>query len=215
MRQDQRVHVLVAERHPAVRRALRAAIDGPFVYHEAATALDALSKTIELTPDVVILDAALPVFENLEFTTQLARLVNGVKIVIVGVYESTELARRFRDAGAHGYVLKTDVGALIVDAVRTVAAGGMFFHDHMMPIATVDDKSASGATVSLRRSLTAREREVLLKLVEGRSNKEVALALQISVNTVETHRARIMNKLELHSMGDLVRYAIRNLLIIP
>jgi DNA-binding NarL/FixJ family response regulator len=214
MRQDQRVHVLVAERHPAVRRALRAAIDGPFVYHEAATALDALSKTIELTPDVVVLDAALPVFENLEFTTQLGRLVNGVKIVIVGVYESAELARRFRDAGAHGYVLKTDVGALIVDAVRTVAAGGTFFHDHMMPIANGDHQS-SGATTSLRRSLTTREREVLLQLVEGRSNKEVALALQISVNTVETHRARIMNKLELHSMSDLVRYAIRNLLISP
>ena len=209
------MHVLVAERHPALRRVLRAAIDGPFVYHEVTTALDALAKTIELAPDVVLVDAALPLFDNLEFTTQLARLAAGVKIVILGLYESTELARRFRDAGARGYVVKTDIGALIVDAVRTVAAGGLFFHDHMMPIPSPYPAGVSGDTPSLRRSLTVREREVLQQLVEGRSNKEVALALQISVNTIETHRARIMNKLELHSMGDLVRYAIRNLLISP
>jgi len=215
MNQDHPLHVLVAERHPAVRRALRDAIAGTFVCHEAATALDALAKTIELTPDVVLLDAGLPAFENLEFTTQLARVADGVKVVILGVYESAELARRFREAGAHGYLLKTDAGAVIVDAVRTVAAGGMFFQDHMLPLTEVSRDSFPISGLSVRRSLTPREQEVLQQLAGGRSNKEVAVALDISVNTVETHRARIMNKLELHSMSDLVRYAIRNLLIAP
>jgi DNA-binding NarL/FixJ family response regulator len=209
------VRVLVAERHPVVRHALRAALDGPFVYHEAATALDALEMALKVSPDVVVLDAALPAFENLEFTTQLARLVEGLKIVVLGLYESAELARQFREAGAHGYVVKTDVGALIVDAVRTVAAGATFFHDRMMPIQAVERKTLSLATAPLRKALTTREREVLVQLVEGRSNKEVAIALEISVKTVQTHRARIMNKLEVHSISDLVRYAIRNLLISP
>src|ERR1041385_8825501 len=102
MVQDQPLRVLVAERHSAVRCALRAAIGAAFVCDEAANALDALGKTIELTPDVVLLDAGLPEFDNLEFATQLARLHDGVKIIILGVYESAELARRFRDAGAHG-----------------------------------------------------------------------------------------------------------------
>ena len=215
MNQDHPLHVLVAERHPAVRRALRDAIADTFVCHEAATALDALAKTIELTPDVVLLDAGLPAFENLEFTTQLARVADGVKVVVLGVYESSELARRFREAGAHGYLLKTDAGAVIVDAVRTVAAGGMFFQDHMLPLTEVSHDSFPISGLSVRRSLTPREQEVLQQLAGGRSNKEVAVALEISVNTVETHRARIMNKLELHSMSDLVRYAIRNLLIAP
>jgi two-component system, NarL family, response regulator NreC len=215
MMQDYRVHVLVAERHPAVRRVLRAAIDGPFVYHEVTTALDALAKTIEIIPDVVVLDAALPLFDNLEFITQLARLARGVKILILAAYESAELARQFRDAGAHGYVVTADVGAVMVEAVRAVAEGRTFFHDHMMPLPNPLREGAPEATASARKSLTVREREVLVQLVQGRSNKETALALQISVNTIETHRARIMKKLGLHSMGDLVRYAIRNLLISP
>jgi len=215
MTPDQPVHVLVAERHPAVRRALRAAVDEAFVCHEAATPLDALAKTIELAPDVVLLDAGLPLFESLDFTRQIAGLADGVKIVVLGLYESAELARRFREAGAHGYLLKTDAGAAIVDAVRTVVSGGTFFQDHMLPMPKGSRDRGTFADASVRRALTAREREVLQQLAEGRSNKEVAAALQISVNTVETHRARIMSKLDLHSMGDLVRYAIRNLLINP
>jgi len=212
---DQPVHVLVAERHPAVRRALRAAVDEAFVCHEASTPLDVLAKTIELAPDVVLLDAGLPLFESLEFIRQIAGLAGGVKIVVLGLYESTELARGFREAGAHGYLLKTDAGAAIVDAIRTVVSGGTFFQDHMLPMSKAFSDQGTFADASVRRALTAREREVLQQLAEGRSNKEVAVALEISVNTVETHRARIMSKLDLHSMGDLVRYAIRNLLINP
>jgi len=163
----------------------------------------------------VLLDAGLPLFESLEFCRQIAGLADGVKILVLGLYESAELARRFREAGAHGYLLKTDAGVAIVDAIRAVVAGGTFFHDRMLPMPRVSSDRTRFASASVRRALTAREREVLQQLAEGRSNKEVAAALHISVNTVETHRARIMSKLDLHSMGDLVRYAIRNLLISP
>jgi DNA-binding NarL/FixJ family response regulator len=205
------LHVLVADGHPAVRRALRAAMVGVAVCHEASTALDALAKTAELTPDVVLLDAALPGFENLEFAEQLARLADGVKILVLGVYESAELARRFRDAGAHGYLLKADAGLVLADAIRTLVDGGVFFRASMLPVDV--ERLEPSSSISARRRLTPREREVLPLLAEGKSNKEVAVALNISVNTVETHRAKIMSKLDLHSISDLVRYAIRNRLI--
>jgi len=206
------LRVLVADGHPAVRRALRAAMVGMAACHEASTALDALAKTAELTPDVVLLDAALPGFENLEFTEQLARLSDGVKILVLGVYESAELARRFRDAGAHGYLVKADAGLVLPDAVRTLVEGGLFFKASMLPVG-VERLDVSSSSAITRRRLTPREREVLPMLAEGKSNKEVAVALSISVNTVETHRAKIMSKLDLHSISELVRYAIRNRLI--
>jgi DNA-binding NarL/FixJ family response regulator len=208
------LRVLVADGHPAMRRALRSAIAGFAVCHEAATALDALAKTVELTPDVVLLDAALPGFESLEFTEQLARLAEGLKILVLGVYESDELARRFREAGAHGYLVKADAGLVLADALRTIVRGGTFFNASLLPM-TIERVDTASTTLPLaaRRRLTPREREVLRLLADGKSNKEVAAALNISVNTVETHRAKIMSKLELHSIGDLVRYAIRNRLI--
>jgi DNA-binding NarL/FixJ family response regulator len=205
------LRVLVADGHPAIRHALRAAMVGIAVCHEASTALDTLAKTAELTPDIVLLDAALPGFENLEFTEQLARLSDGVKILVLGVYESAELARRFRDAGAHGYLLKADAGLVLADAIHTLIEGGLFFRASMLPVDVESLETSS--SISARRRLTPREREVLPLLAEGKSNKEVAVALNISVNTVETHRAKIMSKLDLHSISELVRYAIRNRLI--
>ena len=206
------LRVLVADGHPAIRRALRATMVGVAACHEASTALDTLAKTAELTPDVVLLDAALPGFENLEFTEQLARLSDGVKILVLGVYESAELARRFRDAGAHGYLVKADAGLVLVEAIRTLVEGGVFFKASMLPVGG-ERLDVSSSSTTTRRRLTPREREVLPLLAEGKSNKEVAVALDISVNTVETHRAKIMSKLDLHSISELVRYAIRNRLI--
>jgi len=212
------LRVLVADANPFVRHALQAAIADPLtVCYDAATAADALALTADLQPHVVLLDAALPGVDTLELTKQLGRASDHVKILILAVYESAELAKRFRSAGAHGYLIKADAGITVVAAIRIVVAGGAFFQDHLrqtivegrgtFPYATPDN--------SLRRRLTAREREVLQLLAEGKSNKEAASALNISVNTIETHRARILSKLELHSMNELVRYAIRNRLIDP
>ena len=162
---------------------------------------------------------------GVEEAVRIVEAQGGESVVLtLGVAEAEE---QLRDAMAigidRGILLETDgeewdpeaTAGAIVDAIRTVVAGGTFFHDRMLPLPRVSSDRITWASASVRRALTAREREVLQKLAEGRSNKEVAAALHISVNTVETHRARIMSKLDLHSMGDLVRYAIRNLLISP
>jgi len=201
-----------------VRHALQAAITDPFtVCYEAATASDALAMAVDLQVHIVLLDAALPGVDTLELTKQLLRVSLVVKILILAVYESAELAKRFRSVGAHGYLIKADAGAAVAAAIRIVVAGGTFFQDRLrQPIVERVDISTLGAPDdSVRRRLTAREREVLQLLAEGKSNKEAASALNISVNTIETHRARILSKLELHSMNELVRYAIRNRLIDP
>jgi len=215
---DEPLRILVADGNPFVRHALQAAIAGPFTMcYEAATAADALAMTADLPAHVVLLDAALPGVDTLELTKQLLRVSEGVKILILAVYESAELAKRFRLAGAHGYLIKADAGVAVMAAIRIVAAGGTFFQDHLRQtiVEKVDTSALETPGDSERRRLTAREREVLQLLAEGKSNKEVASALNISVNTIETHRARILSKLELHSMNELVRYAIRNRLIDP
>jgi DNA-binding NarL/FixJ family response regulator len=134
------------------------------------------------------------------------------KVLIVSVFESTELAAEFREAGAHGYLLKSDAGVTLADAVGTLLSGGTFFRDRLETV-VADLGGDREATSEPWARLTTREREVLQLLAEGKSNKEVALFLRISPKTVETHRARIMSKLDVHSVGGLVRYAIRNRLL--
>ena len=130
----------------------------------------------------------------------------------MSVFESTELAAAFREAGAHGYLLKSDVGVALADAIGTLLSGGTFFRVRMETVAADLNGDRQGASEPWAR-LTPREREVLQLLAEGKSNKEVASSLRISPKTVETHRARIMSKLDVHSVGGLVRYAIRNRLM--
>ena len=206
----------MADSHVLMRRALRAAVEQQptwTVCAEATTALESLAKTIEFGPAVVLLDTGLPGFDTVEFTRELRRVAPATKVLIVSVFESTELAAEFKDAGAHGYLLKSDVGIALADAVGAVLAGDTFFRDRMETTVGADlgsDRQTASETWS---RLTAREREVLQLLAEGKSNKEVASALKISPKTVETHRARIMSKLDVHSVGGLVRYAIRNRLM--
>jgi DNA-binding NarL/FixJ family response regulator len=207
--------ILIADSHVLMRRALRAAVEQQptwTVCAEATTALESLAKTIEFGPEVVLLDTGLPGFDSVEFTRELRRVAPASKVLIVSVFESTELAAEFREAGAHGYLLKSDVGLALVDAVGTVLGGGTFFRDRMETVVADLDRDRPAAS-DLWARLTVREREVLQLLAEGKSNKEVASDLRISPKTVETHRARIMSKLDVHSVGGLVRYAIRNRLM--
>jgi len=208
--------ILIADSHVLMRRALRAAVEQQpawTVCAEATTALESLAKTIEFGPAVVLLDTGLPGFDAVEFTRELRRVAPATKVLIVSVFESTELTAEFRDAGAHGYLLKSDVGVALVDAIGAVLSGGTFFRDRMETAVDTDLGSDRQPASETSSRLTAREREVLQLLAEGKSNKEVASALKISPKTVETHRARIMSKLDVHSVGGLVRYAIRNRLM--
>ena len=207
--------ILIADSHVLMRRALRAAVEQQptwTVCAEATTALESLAKTIEFGPEVVLLDTGLPGFDSVEFTRELRRVAPASKVLIVSVFESTELAAEFREAGAHGYLLKSDVGVVLADAVGTLLSGGTFFRDRMETVVADLGGDRQAASKPWAR-LTTREREVLQLLAEGKSNKEVASFLRISPKTVETHRARIMSKLDVHSVGGLVRYAIRNRLL--
>ena len=135
------------------------------------------------------------------------------RILVLTVHQIDQLAQEFIDAGVRGYLLKADAGRMLVDAVKTVLKGEKFFTPSMLeaPDGTMLDR---GSIPSIKR-LTTREREVLQLLAEGKSNKEIGTALRITTKTAETHRARLMAKLGVHSVADLVRYAIRNKIVEP
>jgi DNA-binding NarL/FixJ family response regulator len=198
-----------------VRRGLREifqAEPGWIVCAEAMTGRQAVAKTIELLPDVLTVDLALPELNGMEVTRQVRR-VAPVAVLVVTMHNSDQLVQEAISAGANGYVLKADAGRILVDAVRAILspAGEFFSRD----VSVVDAHGQRAARPRLSESLTSREREVFQLLAEGLANKEIGSLLGISAKTAETHRARIMAKLDFHSITELVRYAIRNRVIEP
>ena len=208
------IRILIADDHELVRRGMRdifQAEPGWIVCAEADNGRQAVAKTIELAPDVLIVDLALPELNGMEVTRQVRR-VSPVAVLVVTMHNSDQLVQEAINAGASGYVLKADAGRTLVDAVRAILSSGEFFSEHVR-VADSDHRRAAG--LRSNESLTSREREVLQLLAEGQANKEIGSTLGISSKTAETHRARIMAKLDLHSITELVRYAIRNRIIEP
>jgi DNA-binding NarL/FixJ family response regulator len=209
------LRILITDDHEIVRHGVRTVLErqaGWVVCGEASTGREAVARTIDLQPDVVVMDVSMPELNGLEATRQIRR-VAAAKVVILTVHESDQIVTEAVDAGAHGYVVKADAGRTLVDAIRALMTGGTYFARRTQP---VDDRRAG-----LRRAaggskrLTPRQREVLQLLTEGKSNKEIGAALGMTTKTAETHRAHILARLELHSMSELVRYAIRNHIIEP
>ena len=206
------VRILIADDHEVVRQGVRAVLEqqpGWLVCGEATTGREAVAKAIELRPDVVVLDVSMPELNGLEATRQI-RQVLPAKVLILTVHDSDRLVTELLDAGVHGYVLKSDAGRTLVDAIRAVLRDGKFFTERVYPVAARQAVSGGKHAVGL---LTPREREVLQLLTEAKSNKEIGALLGMTTKTAETHRAHIMAKLNLHSMSELVRYAIRNHII--
>ena len=206
------VRILIADDHEVVRQGVRAVLEqqpGWLVCGEAITGREAVAKAIELRPDVVVLDVSMPELNGLEATRQI-RQVLPAKVLILTVHDSDRLVTELLDAGVHGYVLKSDAGRTLVDAIRAVLRDGKFFTERVYPVAARQAVSGGKHVVGL---LTPREREVLQLLTEAKSNKEIGALLGMTTKTAETHRAHIMAKLNLHSMSELVRYAIRNHII--
>lgn len=208
------IRILVADDHHVVRggiRALLEAHEGWTVCDEAVTGREAVEKTIELRPDVVILDASMPEMNGLEAARQIHRAVPSAKILALTVHDIDQLVQEFIAAGSSGYVLKADTGHTLVDAVDTLLRGGTYFTPRVQR--AEQDLSRAAELVPSIAHLTRREREVLQLLAEGKSNKEIGTALGISTKTAETHRAKLMAKLHVHSIAELVRYAIRNQIV--
>jgi DNA-binding NarL/FixJ family response regulator len=208
------IRILIADDHDVVREGIRALLEeheGWTICCEAVTGREAVLKATLARPDLVILDVAMPEMNGLEAARQIRRAVPTAKILVLTVHEMEQLAQEFVEAGAKGYLLKADTGRMLVDAVNTLLHGGTYFSGRLHGIADDVDAGARPAFASPR--LTRREREVLQLLAEGKSNKEIGIALRISTKTAETHRARLMAKLHVHSIAELIRYAIRNQIV--
>jgi DNA-binding NarL/FixJ family response regulator len=209
------VRILVADDHNVVRTGLRALLEskrGWRVCGEAANGREAVEKARELTPDVAVLDIGMPLLNGVEATRQIRKLSPKTEILILTMHDSELLVQEVLEAGALGYILKDDADRNLIAAVDALRRHEPFLSSRVSKAAL----SAGGAQEgdrSSRSRLTPRQREILQLLAEGKSNKEVAAALGISVKTAETHRANIMLKLNFHSITELVRYAVRNKII--
>jgi DNA-binding NarL/FixJ family response regulator len=210
------VRILIADDHEVVRQGVRTVLEqetGWVVCGEASTGREAVAKAVELRPDIVVLDISMPELNGFEATRQIRRAVPA-RILVLTVHESDQVVTEVLDAGAHGYVLKTDAGRKLVEAIRALLQHKEFFTERVHSMAARRTGPHRPVTRGAGR-LTAREREVLQLLSEGKSNKEVGALLGMTTKTAETHRAHILDKLNLHSMSELVRYAIRNRIIEP
>jgi len=208
------VRVLFADDHFVVRQGLRDLLESEprcQVLGEALTGREVVRKAIELKPDVVILDVSMPELNGIEATRQIRSAVPQSKVLVLTMHDSEHLVRELLQAGAMGYLLKTDAARDLVLAVESVHQGRPFFTS---PVARMVLQGYLNSRPPVTDSgvhgpLTPREREVVQLLAEGRSNKEIAASLGISVKTAETHRANIMRALNLRSICDLVHYAVR------
>ena len=213
------VRILVADDHQVVRTGLRALLEsktGWQVCAEASNGREAVEKAGELKPDVAVLDIGMPLLNGVEATRQIRKLSPQTEILILTMHDSDQLVQEVLAVGAHGYILKDDADRNLIAAVDALRRHKPYLSSRVSEAASnAASPSEDGLAVShpSRSRLTPREREIVQLLAEGKSNKQIAGYLGISVKTAETHRANIMLKLDFHSLADLVRYAVRNNII--
>jgi DNA-binding NarL/FixJ family response regulator len=210
------LHIIIVDDHAIVRRGVRVLLEsqpGWEVTGEAATGREAVDLAKRLRPDVVVMDVSLPELNGLDATRQILKDTPRTEVLVLTMHHSEELARNVLQAGARGYVLKSDADQSLIAAVESLRLHKPFLTSTVTEF-VLDDylhrkEEGNGSLVAV----TPREREIIQLLAEGKSNKETAAALTVSVKTVEAHRANIMRKLRLRSVTDLVRYAIRNKIV--
>jgi DNA-binding NarL/FixJ family response regulator len=208
---------MVADDHDIVRRGLKnllTAKPGWEICAEARNGREAVSVAKQLKPDVVVMDISMPELNGLEAARQIRKVLPGTEILILSLHFSDRLVHNILEVGAHAYIMKSDAERDLVTAVEALARRSSFFTSQAADMLLDNFRYRNAQPSEGRREfhsrLTPREREILQLLAEGKSSKEVAVALSISVKTAETHRANIMRKLQLHSVSELVRYAVKN-----
>jgi DNA-binding NarL/FixJ family response regulator len=215
------LRILIADDHEIIRRGLRALLSSRpdwVICAEAATGREAISKAAEHRPDIVVMDIAMPVLNGLEATRKIRKMLPKTQVVILSLHYSDLLVREVLDSGARSYILKSDASRDLFHAIEALAQHRTFFTSGAAQILVdgfVSPSPTAGQPALMRKSLSTREREIVQLLAEGKSSKEVAVVLGISVKTAETHRANIMRKLEMHSVSELVRYAVKHCMIEP
>jgi DNA-binding NarL/FixJ family response regulator len=209
-----RVRILIADDHDIVRLGLRqllTAQPGWEICAEATTGEKAVTLAKQFEPQVVVMDIGMPELSGIDATRKICGLLPDTKIVVLTMHFSDQLIRDIVEAGACGYVLKSDADRDLVAAVRTVVNGGSYFTSRAAD--AIAGQHNRPAATSFKRRLTPREREIVQLLADGKTSKEVGVSLGISTKTAETHRSNVMRKLALHSLPELVRYAIKNKIV--
>ena len=207
------LRILVADDHEVVRRGLCALLEshaGWDVCAEAADGREAVDKVTQLKPDIVILDIGMPNLNGLSAARQISQNDPHQKILILTITDSEKIVQEVLEAGARGFVLKSDAARDLLGAVDALEHDRTFFTGRVAEMILEGFLSGSAKKESTLPEVTTREREIVQLLAEGKSTKEVASILDLSVKTVETHRANIMRKLGIHSVSELVLYAVRN-----
>ncbi len=216
-----KIQIIIADDHSMIRQGIKAVIESQPTWAlcgETDNGRTLIELARKLKPDIAVLDISMPGLNGLDTTRILKARSPKTKVLILSMHDSEALAEEVLQAGAKGYLLKSDAAELLPKAIETLAAGQSFLS--LKIAAYVNRQSQESPTTArsgetYRFRLTPRERQIVQLLAEGKSNKETADTLGISTGTVETHRKNILSKLQLHGMADLVRYAVRNNLIQP
>jgi DNA-binding NarL/FixJ family response regulator len=211
-----RLRILLADDHALIRRGARGLLqgrDGWKVVGEATNGTQAVEKAKRLKPDVAIVDISMPELDGVQVTRQIREALPNTKVLVLTMHDSDQMVQHALDAGAHGYVLKSDLTESLVEAVKNVAAGKRSLTPKVSEIVLKGFLKAKAHKKSADRAdaqPTSREIQIIRFLAEGKVNKEIAYQLGIAVRTVEAHRAHVMQKLGLHSLADLIHYALRH-----
>lgn len=207
------ITILLADDHKIIRDGLRSLIEKQVdmeVVGEAEDGRTAVELTSKLTPDVVVMDIGMPDLNGIEATRQVVSTVQNVKVVALSMHSDKRFVSGMLKAGAVGYLLKDCAFDELTKAIKTVMAGHIYLSHNITGVVVEDYiQMAASTDFSSLSKLTPREREVLQLLAEGKNTKEIAYSLHVSVKTIETHRLRIMNKLDIRTIPDLVKLAIR------
>jgi DNA-binding NarL/FixJ family response regulator len=208
-----RLRILLADDHKIIRDGLKLLVNEQPDMHvvgEAGNGREVLEKARELKPNVVVMDLSMPELNGLQATARLKEELPEIKVVALTVHEDESYLRQLCKAGAAGYVLKRSAGDELIQAIRTVAKGGLYFDPTLANRALAGQHAPATADGEPRAAeLSEREKDVLIQLAWGYSNKEIAAKLRISVKTVETYKVRIGEKLGLRSRSEIVQYAMR------
>ena len=204
------ITVLLVDDHSLVRRGFRRILEDDEslrVVGEASTGVEAIRLAQELKPKVIVMDLSMPELDGVQATKEILKHLPGTEVLILSMHSNDNYVRNALDAGAKGYILKNAIDVDLVGAVRAVAEGRRFMSAGLKYVAQERDDEIE--------KLTAREKQVLQLIAQGKSNKEIAALLELSVNTVSVHRANLMEKMNIHRTAELVLFAIRKGLVSP
>jgi DNA-binding NarL/FixJ family response regulator len=204
------ISVLLADDHSLVRRGFRRILEDDEnmnVVGEACTGVEAIRMAYELKPKVVVMDLSMPELDGVQATKEIVKHLPGTEVLILSMHAEDNYVRNALDAGAKGYLLKSGIDVDLVSAIKAIASGKRFMGPGLKYVAQEQDDEL--------KKLTGREKQVLQLIAQGKSNKEIANLLDLSVNTVSVHRANLMEKMNIHRTAELVLFAIRKGLVAP